>query len=68
MTVKMTDSKMRALLKNKETGRHAIGDGLYLRVTPKGSGLWVVRYLINNKRREISIGQYPKMGLANAKV
>lgn len=68
MTVKMTDSKIRSLLKNKETGRHAIGDGLYLRVTPKGSGLWVVRYLINNKRREISIGQYPKMGLANAKV
>lgn len=26
------------------------------------------RYLINNKRREITIGQYPKMGLANAKV
>lgn len=68
MTVKMTDSKIRSLLKNKETGRHAIGDGLYLRVTPKGSGLWVVRYLINNKRREISIGQYPQMGLANAKV
>lgn len=68
MTVKMTDSKIRSLLKNKEAGHHAIGDGLYLRVTPKGSGLWVVRYLINNKRREISIGQYPKMGLATAKV
>lgn len=68
MTVKITDSKIRSILKNKEVGRYAIGDGLYLRVTPSGSGLWVVRYLINDKRREISIGKYPTMGLASAKV
>ncbi|MBU2969819.1 tyrosine-type recombinase/integrase [Pseudoalteromonas sp. C2R02] len=62
----MNDKQIKSLLSKKVTGRHAVGNGLYFRVTTEGSGFWVVRYAIHKKRREITIGKYPDISLADA--
>jgi integrase len=45
------------------------GDGLYLRVKPTGSKLWIFNYTqpITKKRKNISYGLYPDVGLAAAR-
>ena len=49
-------------------GRHSVeAKGLYLNVTPDGSKSWVLRVVANGKRREIGLGSYPDVGLAQAK-
>ena len=50
------------------TERYGDGDGLYLRVLDPGRRIyWVYRYRINKKEREISIGPYPEVTLADAR-
>ena len=46
-------------------GRH--GDGLYLHVAPSGSKSWVQRIVINDRRRDIGLGSYPTVSLAQAR-
>lgn len=43
------------------------GDGLYLDVTATGASTWRYRYRINGRREKITIGPYPKIGLAEAR-
>lgn len=43
------------------------GDGLYLDVTATGVTTWRYRYRVNGRREKITIGQYPKIGLAEAR-
>jgi hypothetical protein len=61
-----SDKKAKSLLKEGKTGRFAVGNGLYFRVSKEGSGFWVVRYTSFGKRREISLGKYPSISLAEA--
>ena len=41
-----------------EAGKHFVGcgNGLYLKVNPKGSQQWVQRIYVNGKRREMGLG------------
>ncbi|WP_448584930.1 Arm DNA-binding domain-containing protein [Thermaurantiacus sp.] len=48
-------------------GRHADGGGLYLHVRTGGSKNWVVRVQKNGRRRDIGLGGYPKLRLADAR-
>ena len=48
-------------------GRHSDGNGLFLNVTPKGSKSWVLRYAVAGRRRDIGLGSYPEVGLADAR-
>jgi integrase len=41
--------------------------GLILRVSPGGAKTWIYRYLIEGKRRRLVLGDYPRMGLADAR-
>ncbi len=66
MAAKLNDKQVKALVRQAVPGRHAVGNGLYLRVSNEGTGFWVVRYTIHEKRREITIGRYPEMSLADA--
>ena len=50
-----------------EPGRHGDGDGLYLKVAPLGSKSWVLRIVINGRRRDIGLGPYPAISLAQAR-
>ena len=41
-------------------GRHADGDGLYLRVDAKGNKSWLFRFQLNGKRTNAGLGSYDK--------
>lgn len=41
--------------------------GLYLQVTPKGGRSWILRMLIGGSRRDIGLGGYPSVTLAQAR-
>ena len=50
-----------------EPGRYGDGAGLYLYVAPGGSKSWVQRIVVNGRRRDIGLGGYPTIGLAEAR-
>jgi len=54
----MKDSQIRSLIKSCIPKKHSLGDGLYLRTTSSDTGFFLFRYTFNNKRKEISLGQY----------
>ncbi|EPN4987720.1 tyrosine-type recombinase/integrase [Vibrio alginolyticus] len=58
MKAKMNDTQIKALIRENKEGKYAVGHGLYLRISKQGSPFWIVRYTINKKRREITIGRY----------
>jgi|TARA_R110002060_G_scaffold68010_4_gene76693 integrase len=47
--------------------RHPIGSGLYLVVRSSSTPYWMLRYTSNGKRKEMTLGQYPNISLADAK-
>ena len=44
------------------------GGGLYLRVSRTGSKSWVFRFQLDGKRRDMGLGPYPDISLAEARV
>jgi len=52
-----TTSRFKALVREGKPGRFAAG-GLTLRISSEGAAFWVVRYIVNSKRREITLGRY----------
>ena len=53
----------------KRKGRFLDGDGLFLRVLDPGKRVyWVYRFRLNGMDRETSIGAYPAMSLAEARI
>lgn len=57
------------LSKELEPGKYHDGGnlGLFLRVEPNGNRFWVQRLTIRGKRREIGLGSYPTIKLADAR-
>jgi hypothetical protein len=43
------------------------GGGLYLRVSGSGAKSWVFRYQLDGKRRDMGIGPFPQISLAEAR-
>ena len=52
-----------------KTGRHAVGGipGLYLYVKPPSPAYWVYRVKVGMKRRDIGLGGFPEVTLAQAR-
>ena len=48
-------------------GKHADGGGLTLVVKPSGRRSWVARVVADGKRRDIGLGAYPAVSLAEAR-
>lgn len=50
-------------------GLHAVGgvSGLHLKITDTGSKSWVLRTTVGSKRRDIGLGSYPSVSLAEAR-
>jgi integrase len=48
-------------------GKHADGGGLYLQVDNSGARRWVLRVTLHGRRREVGIGPFPLIGLAEAR-
>jgi len=62
----ITAKQIQAFVKG-EPKRHPIGSGLYLVVRNSATPYWMLRYSSNGKRKEITLGQYPELSLADAK-
>lgn len=61
---RLTDRKVKTL---QAPGYHADGNGLYLCVKPSGAKSWILRYMIGGKAREMGLGGFPLIGLADAR-
>lgn len=57
------------LTKELDPGRYHDGGnlGLFLRVEPNGNRFWIQRVTIKGKRRELGLGSYPMVKLADAR-
>ncbi|KWV93878.1 site-specific integrase [Erythrobacter sp. AP23] len=58
-------TQMRA--KNLDAGKHADGQGLWLIKRSKEGGKWIVRLVIRGKRREMGLGPWPDVSIAEAR-
>ena len=50
-----------------KAGRYCDGNGLYLQVHPTGSRNWIQRINIRGRRRELGLGGFPLVSLAEAR-
>ena len=60
----LTVAKARAITK---PGRYRADSTLYLNVAPGGSKSWIQRVAIDGRRRDIGLGPFPVIGLAEAR-
>lgn len=66
--MKLTDAKIRKLIREKQTKTHGDGRGLYLRIAATGSASWSFRAKVKNgRKREIGLGSFPDVSLAEAR-
>lgn len=63
----LTDAKIRNTKPGPKPAKLADGGGLYLEVRPTGAKLWRFRYRIAGKENVFAIGEYPSIGLAEAR-
>ncbi|HPB75802.1 MAG TPA: integrase arm-type DNA-binding domain-containing protein, partial [Chromatiaceae bacterium] len=54
-------------IKNAGPGKYEDGDGLRLVVSATGAKKWVLRITVAGKRREMGLGSYPLISLAEAR-
>jgi len=64
MGVKLSATRVRAL---RDPGRYSDGDGLHLFISKRGSKSWVHRITVDGRRRDIGLGGYPTISLAQAR-
>ncbi len=68
--MKLTDRTIKAL--KPKAGRFEVWEdgrtGLGLRVSPAGRKSWIYMYRFNGKPRRMTLGTYPALGLASARV
>ena len=48
-------------------GLHGDGNGLYLKVTKTGTKSWIMRVTVDGKRRDLGVGAFPGVSLAEAR-
>lgn len=54
-------------LKTAPAGKHCDGAGLWLVKREDGGAQWVLRVTVHGRRREMGLGGYPALGLADAR-
>ncbi len=54
-------------LRTAPVGKHCDGAGLWLVVREDGGAQWVLRVTVHGRRREMGLGGYPALGLAEAR-
>ena len=63
----LTDAKIRSVKAGEKPYKLSDSGGLYLLVNPNGSRLWRWKYRIAGKENNFAIGEYPAVGLADAR-
>lgn len=66
---RLSDKACKAFVAQKAHGKKlSDGGGLYLFITPAGGANWRIKYRIDGKEKVYSIGSYPAVSLAAARV
>jgi len=52
----------------RKKGMHCDGGGLYLCAVPPGASSWIFRFMLAGKAREIGLGSFPMVSLAEARI
>lgn len=63
----LTDARLRTAKPQERQYKLADSGGLYLLVKPNGARLWRWKYRIAGKENQFAIGEYPAVGLADAR-
>jgi len=63
----VSDAALRSAKPRDKNYKIAVGGGLYLEVTSKGSKLWRWKYRIDGKENRYAIGSYPEISLREAR-
>lgn len=53
--------------KNLEPGKHGDGQGLWLIKRTRQSGNWILRVVVHGRRREMGLGRWPEVSIADAR-
>jgi len=53
---------------SKKPGLYGDGAGLYLRVKSASASSWVMKYMLDGNAREMGLGGYPDISLAEARL
>ena len=64
---KLSDAKLRGIKCTTYIHKFTDGDGLFLKVTPKGGMYWQWRIMTPTGETTVTYGSYPKVGLAEAR-
>ncbi|MFO1430518.1 MAG: tyrosine-type recombinase/integrase [Candidatus Competibacteraceae bacterium] len=64
---KLTDVQLRTWIKAGKPIAKADGSGLTFTLSSKGTAAWVLRYYFAGKPRELTLGRYPELSLAEAR-
>ena len=62
--MKLSATRVKALT---DPGRYSDGDGLHLFISKRGGKSWVQRITVDGRRRDIGLGGYPTISLAQAR-
>ncbi|AHJ66390.1 tyrosine-type recombinase/integrase [Granulibacter bethesdensis] len=63
----LTDKAIRAAEPKEKMYRLSDGNGLHLQISPAGGKLWRYRYEYHGKEKMLALGQYPEIGLKQAR-
>jgi integrase len=63
----LTDKAIRALKPREKPYRVADAHGLCIEVRPSGAKFWRLRYRIDGKAGMVALGEYPEIGLSDAR-
>jgi integrase len=65
---RLTDPQLRAMIVARSSvAGVSDGDGLTFTLSASGTASWVLRYRLDGRQRELTLGNYPDMGLADAR-
>jgi len=67
ITKPLTDREIKTAKPKEKKYKLSDGAGLFLLVTPQGGKQWKLKYRLNAKEREYSIGTYPTISLIEAR-
>ncbi len=65
---KLTPIEVKQAERKSKPYKLSDGAGMYLEVRPSGSRYWRMKYRFNGKEKLYSIGVYPRMSLADARL
>ncbi len=63
----LTAKQVQAYVKADKPGRYSDGDGVYLMIPKRGRPYWMFRYTQHDKRKEMTLGKFKDISLAEAR-